>query len=273
MRTLDRSTTIRLTYLLLALAIALESCGTTRPELLPLNAQPAADDGTPVWSYSGVTAPDAWGRLSPEFAFCSYGQMQSPIDLSIAERGDVAPIRFHYANSRAVIRNTGHTVQASFDPGNWIELNGVTYRLVEFHYHHPSEHLVRGAAAPIEVHLVHQNDTGEYAVVGILFDRGAAQNPALRRMLAVDPDASDVQPVTHINPGDLLPPDRHYVTYDGSLTTPPCTEGVKWVVFANPGIMSPQQADKLNDLVPPNARPLQSLRARTVITSGKVSRE
>ncbi|MCB9942559.1 MAG: carbonic anhydrase family protein [Geminicoccaceae bacterium] len=218
------------------------------------------------WSYSGPDGPEHWGDLSPDYKACATGKAQSPIDLASARRGVHEDLQFHYGRVPLQIRNNGHTLQIDYAPGSWLDIEGMRYELLQFHIHAPSEHVVDGRSAPMEVHLVHQNRHGQLAVVGVMIDAGP-MNPVLAAMEAYKPPEGPpaVVPGVFVNAADLLPPRHDYFRYTGSLTTPPCSEGVAWHVLDQPMTTS---LDNLRDLAaampPHNARPAQALNGRRV---------
>ncbi len=217
------------------------------------------------WAYSGTEGPDHWSELSEDFTACTTGHEQSPIDLSGEEAADLPDITFNYQPSALNILNNGHTIQVNYDPGSTIEVNGTTYELKQFHFHAHSEHTIDGKAYPLEMHLVHQSAAGQLAVVGVMAEAGAANDP-LAAVWENMPTAADetVHVDTLINAADLLPSELTYYGYDGSLTTPPCSEGVKWHVLTTPIQLSTAQLDTMATLLHNNFRPVQDLYARDV---------
>jgi carbonic anhydrase len=231
----------------------------TQPPMVP-------EGGGAHWGYSGEAGPPRWGGLRPEFAACSTGRRQSPIDLGPATRQDLVDIQFDYRGAAAAIVNNGHTIQVDLDPGSSIGEDGVRYELAQFHFHVPSEHTVGGQAAPAEVHLVHKSPEGGLAVVGVLIQEGAT-HPAMTPLWGLLP--SKVGPArrmpVEVQAADLLPATRRTFRYDGSLTTPPCTEGVRWLIMVDPIAMSGEQIQALSRIVSPNARPVHPLAGRSVV--------
>lgn len=222
---------------------------------------------TPVhWSYEGEEGPTYWGDLSPEFASCSAGKSQSPIDISNTAPKDVANLVFHYQPSQLNILNNGHTIQVNYDAGSYMELDGMRYDLLQFHFHAPSEHSLNGKLAKAELHLVHRNADGKLAVVGILIHAGA-ENSAFKSTWENLPTAQGpVQQVAaEVNAAEMLPTVQETFRYDGSLTTPPCTEGVKWNVMVKPIEMSDAQLAAFTHLFEGNNRPVQPLNDRPLL--------
>jgi carbonic anhydrase len=211
----------------------------------------------PHWGYEGKHGPPMWGVLAPEWAACNDGHAQSPID--IEPRGSkVAPIEFDYKPTKATSIDNGHTLQVSFAPGSGIAIEGHRYELVQFHVHTPSEHAIAGERYPLELHLVHKDDAGKLAVVGVLYDTGAAAR-TLDEVWNKWPAKENVEQKLSrpIDPNTLLPESRNVYRYAGSLTTPPCTEGVVWSVMRRTMTDSKEHLAKLVAHYPNNARPLQ----------------
>ena len=220
------------------------------------------------WSYSGNAGPQAWSALKPEFALCSAGQRQSPIDIRGGLAVDLEPVKFDYQSSRFAVVDNGHTVQVNVAPGNAIEVGGRRYELLQFHFHRPSEERIDGRQFEMSLHLVHRDEQGRLAVVALLFDKGPPQ-PVLLKVWANLPLEKNEENAarTALELADLLPADRRYYTYMGSLTTPPCSEGVQWVVMRQPVTLSPEQLDIFARLYPMNARPLQAAAGRRIMQS------
>ena len=229
-------------------------------------AQEHHADATHSWRYSGEHGPEHWGDLSPEFAACATGKTQSPININHPHAAQLPPIHFAYHSSPLKIINNGHSIQINYAPGSTISVDGETYELVQFHFHHPSEEEIGGKPYAMVAHLVHKNNQGKLAVVAILIEQG---NP--NRLISTlwdnlppekgkELDLDSVQ----VNGTDLLPSNKKYYTFAGSLTTPPCTEGVTWYVMETPVSLSKAQIDKFASLYPLNARPVQPLHNRVV---------
>jgi carbonic anhydrase len=215
------------------------------------------------WDYAGAAGPDAWGKLG--YDTCAKGQRQSPIDIRGGIAVDLQPIRFDYRPSGFSVTDNGHTVEVDVAPGNFITVSGRRYELQQFHFHRPSEERIDGRQYDMVAHLVHKSADGRIAVVAVLLDRGSAQavvqtvwnNLPLEKHDTVKVDAP-------IDLRELLPPDRRYYTYMGSLTTPPCSEGVLWMVMRQPVPISPEQLAIFARLYPMNARPIQQADGRLI---------
>ena len=221
-----------------------------------------AQEPHPHWTYEGEEGPDHWGDLSPDYALCSTGHSQSPIDIGQVAVDDVPAIEFNYGPSVLNILNNGHTIQVNYIPGSSITFDGVEYQLIQFHFHHPSEHSIGGQSFDMELHLVHRDADENLAVVGVLLEAGDTDNPAYVPIWENAPsetmeEAETVEGVM-INAIDLLPEDFHVFTYSGSLTTPPCSEGVRWLVLTEPVTLSSSQIETFGmNLFEINNRPVQ----------------
>ena len=216
------------------------------------------------WTYEGEEGPEHWGDLSEDYAACSTGREQSPIDLTNAQGNDLQDIVFDYKPSAVKILNNGHTVQVNYDAGSSIQVNGKSYQLVQFHFHVPSEHSVDGELSATEMHLVHKADDDSLAVVGVMINDGAENEafaPVWDNLPAEESPETTIDGAT-INAADLLPDTFTYYTYPGSLTTPPCSEGVTWLVLTTPIEMSAEQIEAFEMIVELNNRPVQSLNGR-----------
>jgi carbonic anhydrase len=218
------------------------------------------------WSYEGESGPAHWGSLSPDYVACSAGASQSPINIVTPAARDLANPVFHYQPTTVNITNNGHTIQVNYDPGSYIELDGARYDLTQFHFHSPSEHMVNGKLSSAEVHLVHIAADGKLAVVGLLVESGV-QNAGIDTFWSSLPATSG--PVQRLsaqaNAADMLPAVQLTYRYVGSLTTPPCTEGVKWAVMVQPIQMSDAQLAAFRQLYDGNNRPGQPLNGRVLI--------
>lgn len=221
------------------------------------------------WSYEGEGGPANWGKLRPNFGLCAAGKRQSPIDLREGIiKVELEPIKFAYQPSLVRVSDNGHTIQVTVGEGSSITVMGHTYDLVQFHFHRPSEERLNGRAFDMVVHLVHKDADGNLAVIAVLLERGV-EHPAIQTVWNYMPLEAglDVEPpgVT-IDPGHLLPPPdkRAYYTYMGSLTTPPCSEGVLWMVFRQPVQVSKEQISVFSRLYRNNARPVQPVNNRLV---------
>jgi len=194
------------------------------------------------WSYDGQGGPESWGKLKPEFAKCATGARQSPIDIRDGIQVNLDPVQFDYKPSSFRVIDNGHTVQVNVAPGNFIEVGGKRFELLQFHFHRPSEERVDGKQFDMVAHLVHKDADGKLAVVAVLLERGSAQGviQAVWNNLPLE-KGEELAARGTINLNDLLPGERSYFTYMGSLTTPPCSEGVLWMVMKQPVQISSEQ--------------------------------
>ena len=228
----------------------------------------AATAGTSAihWSYEGEGGPENWGELDKSYSACLEGSKQSPIDIAGAKVADLPDLEFGYAPTTGAVVNNGHTIQVDLKAGATMKLAGSTFTLAQFHFHGPSEHTIGGKSYPLEVHFVHKDTTGRLAVVGVLIGEGA-ENKAYASMLARLPDKANA-PVQLTEPLDLkamLPAVQATYRYEGSLTTPPCSEGVAWNLMAQPITMSKAQIAELTSrFAEPNNRPTQQLGSRAL---------
>jgi carbonic anhydrase len=222
------------------------------------------------WSYLGPDGPDHWGDLESDFATCKVGRHQSPLDIKDAKEAELAPIHFDYKLSPLKIVNNGHTIRVNYEPGSSVTINGIALPLTQFHFHHPSETEIDGQKYDMELHLVHEDPAaGRGAVVAILIKSGA-ENALLRDLLSHAPGKAGEQVERKkvvINAADFLPADQNYYVFEGSLTTPPCSEGIKWYVLKTPIEASASQITAFAKLYPDNARPVQPVNGREVLQS------
>jgi len=217
------------------------------------------------WDYQGPGGPSNWAQLKPEFATCASGTRQSPIDIRDGIKVQLDPVQFDYQASGFRVVDNGHTVQVDVGPGNAIDVLGRRYELVQFHFHRPSEERIEGRPFAMVAHLVHKSADGRLAVVAVLLEQGRA-HPVVQTVwnnLPLD-RGEDVAARTTLDLNGLLPEDRGYFTYMGSLTTPPCSEGVLWMVMRQPVQVSPEQIGIFARLYPMNARPIQQAGGRLV---------
>lgn len=218
------------------------------------------------WGYEGEIGPEHWGELSDEYALCSSGLAQSPIDIAQTVPEDLLNIAFNYKPSNLNIVNNGHTIQANCAEGSGIEVDGVRYELLQFHFHAPSEHTINGQFSDMELHLVHKSADGNLAVVGVMLNKGAenaAFAPVFDNMPAVVDEENN--PDALVNTEDLLPEDGLTYRYIGSLTTPPCSENVRWYVMKTPVEVSEAQVAAFEAIFHNNNRPVQPLNDREVV--------
>lgn len=222
----------------------------------------------PHWGYSGEHGPSHWGDLTSEYATCKDGKSQSPLDLNYARRVDYEPLSFRYRSDTLTVTNNGHTMQVASGPGSYLVIKGHEYALQQFHFHTPSEHRIQGVPAAMELHLVHRDTQGKIAVVGVLINPGLRNNSTLKRIADALPSTAGESFYGRqiaINPLFLLPPQRSYFSYLGSLTTPPCTEGVDWFVMTEPVEVEASLIARFQQAMGANARPPQPDHGRSVL--------
>jgi carbonic anhydrase len=224
----------------------------------------------PHWSYSGKTGPKNWGKLEQDFAECSMGHLQSPIDIKDAKKTDLPSLQFNYNAVPLSIVDNGHTIMVNYAPGSTLKVGDKTFTLKQFHFHHPSEEEINGKRYDLGAHLVHSDADGHLAVVTILFKEGAAPSPLLDTLWKnVSEEKEKVVEVSSvsINLKDLLPASTGYYTFAGSLTTPPCSEGVTWYVLNTPVSISEAQLEVFAKKYKHDARPLQATNHREILES------
>jgi carbonic anhydrase len=263
-----------------AAASLLGGCSSTAPttSVTPAPAPahaPAAHEKHWAYTSTAETAgPAEWGSL-PGDAACATGQRQSPVDLGSrppfpVEAKDLPNLVFKYGKTALHLVNNGHTIQADVDKGSSVEIDGATWSLLQFHFHAPSEHTLDGLRYPMEMHLVHAGPDGKPGlVVGVLLVQGG-DTPALAPVLSSVPREKGARrddAAATIDLATLLPANRAYFAYDGSLTTPPCTEGIRWFVLQSPGGITAEQLGAFVSLphMTPSNRPTQPLSGRKVL--------
>lgn len=224
----------------------------------------------PHWSYGGKTGASHWADVDEGFKTCKLGKIQSPINIETkkVETAALKPIVFSYTPGPAEVTNTGHTIQVNLPSGGAATMDGTEYKLLQFHFHTPSEEKVDGKAYPLVAHAVHKNADGKLSVVGVLFKLGR-ENQTLKPVFSNLPSKEGNKKTldSDLNVADLLPKDKGYYAFMGSLTTPPCSEEVRWQVLKAPVEISPSQLAAFKKLYKMNARPVQPLNGRTVQAS------
>ncbi len=234
--------------------------------MLDLHATDAAKQHAHIhWDYEGEGGPDNWAKIDPKNTTCAVGKRQSPIDIRDGIKVDLDPIKFNYRPSNFRVVDNGHTIQVDLGDSS-INLTGKNYELVQFHFHRPSEEKINGQRFDMVAHLVHRSDEGQLAVVAVLLERGS-ENPFIQTVwnnLPLEKKTSVTPPNTLLDLSTLLPSTRSYYTYMGSLTTPPCTEEVLWLVMKQPVQVSQEQINIFSRLYRNNARPIQPGNGRLV---------
>ncbi len=239
------------------------ACAPPEPAV-PEDTRPS---GPVEWGYEADDGPAMWGGLSTDYDVCTTGARQSPIDLSPVAPTELPPLTFDYQDSAIELENNGHTVQANYDPGSGIDLGGQRFVLRQLHFHTPSEHTLEGRSFPAEAHFVHESSAGDLVVVGALLD-GGSRSDALAPVLDNLPTTVDLPRAVldqRVSAGAILGSATESMRYDGSLTTPPCTEGVRWVVLADPIQVDEAQIEQIRAVLHENNRPVQPGNGRTIV--------
>lgn len=217
------------------------------------------------WAYTGSSGPSKWAELCVGYGECG-GSEQSPINITSSNPGTgLAALTTTQNQSTTYIINNGHTIEFVYDEGSSLQWKGESYTLKQFHFHASSEHQVQSNSYPMEMHLVHQNAAGKLAVIGIFFSAGA-ENQLLKKFEPNYPQSKEsfYKSSDRFTVADLFPTNKGYYTYNGSLTTPPCTEGVTWIVMKEPISASLAQIQKISSIMKQNNRPVQKLNSRQV---------
>lgn len=234
---------------------------------LALTQAVRAADGGVHWTYQGEHGPKHWGDLSPEFVQCRVGLNQSPIDITGAVEADLPSLVLDYQTYTTELVNNGHTGQANVEPGNFLRVGGESFELVQFHLHTPSEHQINGKQFLMELHFVHKNENGALAVVGLLVDEGEVNEETVAYTSKLPSEVD--QPVPYRRQLSNLPPissdSFSYYRYNGSLTTPPCTEGVRWYILKDTVFSDRAQQSIYQRLIGDDARGPQPINARVIL--------
>jgi carbonic anhydrase len=219
------------------------------------------------WTYAGPDGPTHWAEVDRAFATCANGHLQSPINITGAKAADLPQLKFDYNAVPLNIIDNGHTVMVTYASGSTLTVGDKVYKLTQFHFHHPSEEHINGEKFDMVAHLVHADAEGHLAVVAVLFKQGAA-NPLLDTLwknIPPEKEKTVTLPDLSINVKDLLPADLGYYTFTGSLTTPPCSEGVTWYVLKETATLSPEQLASFAKLYPADNRPIQPRHQREIL--------
>ena len=224
-----------------------------------------ASGGKAHWGYEGHEGPTNWGDLSHDYAMCKSGKSQSPIDITSSAAAKLADIKFSYKATPIDVVNNGHTIQVNYAKGSTLNVGGKTYKLLQFHFHSPSEHKVNGKPYDMVAHLVHQAADGQLGVVGVMMTVGKA-NPVIGSIWSNMPKTAGEQNTVKdtVNVADLLPANHSYFNYSGSLTTPPCSEGVNWMVMQTPIDVSAEQVAGFTSIFAKSVRPVQPVNGRII---------
>jgi carbonic anhydrase len=220
------------------------------------------------WSYEGEHGPAHWGDADAASKVCSAGSQQSPIDIGATVRAALPRLGFAWKRNADTIVNNGHTIQVNIAEGSMLAVGPEPYKLLQFHFHRPSEHLIGGKNFPMEVHFVHQAKSGALGVVGVMMQAGR-RNAVFSRIASTMPASAGppVKAAAGIDPNALLPMRRSYYGYAGSLTTPPCSEVVSWMLLTDPIAVAAADIEAFAKLYPMNARPAQKGNRRYVLRS------
>ncbi|RMD45622.1 MAG: carbonic anhydrase family protein [Aquificota bacterium] len=220
------------------------------------------------WSYHGEHGPEHWGDIKKEFIMCKIGKNQSPVDLNRIVKAELKEVDINYKPGGISALNNGHTIKVSYEPGSYIVIDGIKFELKQFHFHSPSEHKIKGKQYPLEAHFVHADKDGNLAVIGVVFKEGK-ENPIIKQIWENLPmeEGKEVKLSQKVNAYELLPEDKNYYRYSGSLTTPPCSEGVRWIVMEKPLEVSKEQIEKFRKAMGnvDTNRPVQPLNARLIL--------
>jgi len=218
------------------------------------------------WNYThGEEGPSHWAELDPAFETCAKGGNQSPVDIRNAVKADLPALQFHYSEAVPVLVNNGHTIQINLPAGQSLTVGDKTYELLQFHFHTPSEEALNGKHTAMVGHFVHKNAAGELGVIGILIQPGKT-NPAFAPVFAHLPRKGEKITVDDLtlDLALMLPAEKGYYAFTGSLTTPPCSEGVNWMVMKQPITLGAEQIKAFRRVFNANARPVQSLNGRVI---------
>ena len=226
---------------------------------------PEAGGGQVHWTYDGETGAARWGELDPSFAVCAEGAQQSPVDLAGPIPAGTGSLDIQWQPSEAYVVDNGHTIQVDVAEGSSITLEGRRFSLLQFHFHLPSEHMVDGDGFPMEVHFVHQAAEGDLAVIGVFMGTGESPSAIETIWGAIPASGEPSATLPELDPRTLLPEEQGYFRYAGSLTTPPCSEVVSWVVMTEPISVSPAHTAAFAARHPMNARPAQALNRRFIL--------
>lgn len=235
-----------------------------------LGCAPVLQKDAQHWAYEGPSGPERWGDLDAEFSTCKAGTVQSPIDIRGAKAADLPAIQFEYHPSPLKVVDNGHTIQVNYAPGSSITVGGTRYELLQFHFHTPSEERIDGRSNDMVAHLVHRDASGKLGVVAVLIDSGGEPQPVLGTIWKNLPARKNQEAApanVSINVADLLPRNRGYYAFKGSLTTPPCSEDVSWMVLKTPVMVAESDVAAFAKLYAMNARPVQPVNGRPIAAS------
>jgi len=264
---------IKLPYLtgLSALALTIAACETvpTSNKAVDNNQVAASDNKYQIqqWSYIGENKPEYWGGLRTEYSQCDAGDQQSPINIANTIAADISSPIINWSPFIPTIVNNGHTIEVKPPAGNTVILDGKSFELVQFHFHHTSEHTINDQQYPMEAHFVHKADDGKLAVLAVLFAEGRANQQLTEIWGAAPAVIGEITANFTLDPKQLLPMDRQHYRYQGSLTTPPCSQIVNWVVFKQKLTISAEQIAAFATVFGENTRPVQKTNRRYITSS------
>ena len=234
----------------------------------PICAAAARAETHPHWTYEGHGGPSDWGKLDNSFRACSIGSEQSPIDLSGAIKADLAPLAIDWHPQAFKVVNNGHTIQANVEANGGVTIGENRFALAQFHFHTPSEHALDGQRTHMEAHFVNADDKGRLLVVGVLMKAGSSHAPFAQLMASAPKKEGSATLSAPLDPNAFLPADRTRFRYEGSLTTPPCSETVDWNVYAAPIEVAQSDIAAFKSILPMNARPFQQRGRRFLLKTG-----
>lgn len=228
-------------------------------------------DGEPKeyahWGYTEDDGPKEWANLDERYSICEDGKNQSPINIVNPIDANLSDLLLQGEAKATNFVNNGHTIQVNFNSGNYLTINDKKFSLKQIHFHTPSENQIDGKSFPMEAHLVHADSYGNLAVIGVMFENTNEDNITLNKLLRNIPESTEEKQEikSDIIGYEILPENKEYYTYNGSLTTPPCTEGVKWIVMKNPVSASKSQLEDFKTVMPKNNRPIQKTNSRYIL--------
>ncbi|AIW16314.1 carbonic anhydrase [Vibrio tubiashii] len=215
------------------------------------------------WSYEGETGPQHWGEFGAE---CQSGKNQSPIDVKDEVTANIAELNLDYSGKVTALTNNGHTLQGVVEGDNTFTVDGKAFNLVQFHFHTPSENLIKSQSFPLEAHFVNADSNGNLAVLAVMYNTSPTNNSEIATLLETLPKSGETVSLNHtINVADMIPDTEHYYRFNGSLTTPPCSEGVRWFVLKQAQTLSQEQTKLFKQVMGKNNRPIQAKNARVVL--------
>ncbi len=247
------------------LAAGCQRAATASDGPAPASVASQQKDREPAWSYHGERGPQVWADLDPAWEVARTGREQSPVNIAGTVSATLQAVPFSYATSPVRLVNTGQMLEVHCDPGSSIRLDGIRYQLEKLAFHAPSEHTVGGRQAPMEMQLVHRDDRGDVAIIAIFIEQGSAHETIDAMWQRLSPAAGPPVAIDEVQLERLLPRSRRYYRYRGSLTHPPCTEGVTWLVMQEPIRISEQQLDRFRSIHDRTSRPVQPLHDRQIL--------